>query len=225
MNGNSTLRLRDFVASREDPRILLLDVRLPVERAAVSLENRFFTVIHTPRPDVPKTLVALATLLGARHVVVVDELEAGARDAAHLLRSIEVDAAALENGLAGWVSAVVEESCEVHDALQVVSLVRVVSMLHSYILLEAGEAIVVNPSGCVDAFLAEFQRHRCRPIAVIDTEIRRQDVSCGPAICAITGVPYYVPERAPKRVGFAELSTRPSGELLVTAADVCITRT
>jgi hypothetical protein len=222
VNGDPILRLRDFMASCDDPRILLLDVRLPAERATLPLENRFFSVITTPRVHLQRTLVSLATLVGQRHVVVVDAFESHALDAARLLRSIEVDAAALEDGLAGWMSALVEESCEDHAELRLVSLARVTSPLHSYLLLEAGEAIVVNPTGCVDVFLAEFQRRRCRPIAVIDTSRRRGRLSCGPQLCAMTGVPYYEPGRAPTRVAFAELTARPNGMLAVSAADVCI---
>jgi rhodanese-related sulfurtransferase len=105
MHGDRIMPLREFVASLADARILVLDVRPPDERAVLPLENRFFAVIYAPRADLPKTLPAVATLVGQRHVVVVDDEEARARDAADLLRSIEVDADALEDGIAGWMWA------------------------------------------------------------------------------------------------------------------------
>jgi rhodanese-related sulfurtransferase len=223
MNADGIMHLCDFIASREDPRILVLDVRRPAERQAFSLSNRFFSVVYAPHEDLCTTIVPIATLVGQRHVIVVDTREEQALTASRLLQSIEVESAVLEGGLDGWRIALVEESAEAHGDVRIVALSRVACDLRSYIALASGEAIVVNPSGCVEAFLAEFKRQRCRPIAVVDTAFHRDRRSCGPEISALTGAAYYVPSTGPRaHVGFAALTVEPNGSLAVNFGDVCI---
>lgn len=236
MNADGIMHLSDFIASRDDPRILVLDVRRPPERRAFPLSNRFFSVVYAPHDDLSTTIVPIATLVGQRHVIVVDTQEAEALAASRLLQAIEVDATVLEGGLGGWRIALVEESAEAHGDVRLIALSRVACDLTSYIALAAGEAIVVNPSGCIDAFWAEFRRHRCRPIAIVDTALDADHRSCGPEISALTGAPYYVPAAAPStlpgmrsrliaspvQLGFAELSVESDGSLALRVADICI---
>lgn len=229
MNADGIIHLSDFIASRDDPRILVLDVRGAGERQAFPLRNRFFSVIYAPREELPASIVPLATLVGQRHVIVVDTLESQALAASRMLQSIEVDSAVLEGGLDGWRLALVEESAEVYGDVRVVALSRVSCDLRSYLVHSAGEAIVVNPSGSLDAFAAEFRRQRCRPIAVVDTTFPLDPRSCGPELCARTGARYYVPKGRPHRfpgmsgclvsspvqLGFASLTVEPNGSLAV----------
>jgi hypothetical protein len=236
MNADGIMHLADFIASRDDPRILLLDVRRAPERQQFPLSNRFFSVVYAPHDDLPATIVPIATLVGQRHVIVVDTQEAQALAASHLLHSIEVDADVLEGGVRGWRSALVEESSEVHGDVRIIALSRVACDLTSYIALAADEAIVVNPSGCVDAFLAEFRRHHCRAIAVVETRFDSEHRSCGPELCALTAAPYYVPAAMPgtlqpirrhsvagaTQLGFAELSIEANGSLVLRVGDLRI---
>jgi hypothetical protein len=53
--------------------------------------------------------------------------------------------------------------------------------------------------------------------------VQRNRDSCAHEICALTGAPYYVPDRAPSRVGFAMLTMQPNGSLAVNAAGVSAT--
>lgn len=236
MTADGIMHLSDFIASRDDPRILVLDVRRPPERQQFPLSNRFFSVVYAPHDDLPTRIVPIATLVGQRHVIVVDTQEAQALAASQLLQSIEVDSEVLEGGLRGWRIALVEESSEAHGDVRIIALSRVACDLTSYIALAAGEAIVVNPSGCVDAFLAEFRRHRCNAIAVVDTALDADHRSCGPELCALTGAPYYVPAATPGTVpgvrmrpvasttqlGFAELSVASDGSLALRVGDLRI---
>jgi hypothetical protein len=236
MNPDGIMHLADFIASRDDPRLLVLDVRRPPERQKFPLSNRFFSVVYAPHDDLCTTIVPIATLVGQRHVIVVDTQEAQALAVSQLLQSIEVDSAVLEGGLGGWRIALVEESSELHEDVRIITLSRVACDLTSYIALAAGEAIVVNPSGCVDAFLAEFRGHRCNAIAVVETALDADHRSCGPELSALTGAPYYVPAAAPSalravnsrpvasrlQLDFAELSVEADGSLALRVADVCI---
>ncbi|MGZ3518721.1 MAG: rhodanese-like domain-containing protein [Vulcanimicrobiaceae bacterium] len=190
MSAARPLHLHELVASREDGRMLLLDVRLPGERAAYPIDNPFFQVIYAPRIELPQRAWAVAKLVGARHVLVVDTHESHAEVAAALLRDAEVEAKALEGGFAGWLLAVVEESVEMHAGVRVVAVRRVAADLHSYILVESGDAILVNPSGAVECFMAEFSRHHCWPVAVIDTAFRCDRRSCALDISSLTGAQY-----------------------------------
>ena len=107
MSAPQAFHLRELLAAREDARLLLLDIRLPGERAEHPIENPFFQVIYAPRDELPQRACAVARLVGSRHVVVVDEYETRAESAAALLRGADVDALALEGGFAGWQTALV----------------------------------------------------------------------------------------------------------------------
>ena len=102
MSAERALLVCELVAAREDARLLLLDIRLPGERAEHPIENPFFQVVYAPRDELPQRTCSVARLLGNRHVVVVDDYEARAESAAALLRGVEVDALALEGGISGW---------------------------------------------------------------------------------------------------------------------------
>jgi hypothetical protein len=224
MNAERIMYLSDFIASRDDPRLLVLDVRNAGERQAFPLRNRFFSVIYTPRKELLATIVPLATLVGQRHVIVVDTLQVQALAASRLLQSIEVDSAVLEDGVDGWRLALVEESAEVHGEVRIVALSRVACNLRTYLVHAGGEAIVVNPSGSLEAFAAEFRRQRCRPIAIVDTTLPHQRQSCGAELCALTGARYYAPDNvsSPVRLGFAALTVEPNDSLIVEAGDLSI---
>jgi len=99
------MSLTDFAAAREDPRLLVLDTRLPEERLTLPLINPFNTVAYAPRASVGQDLMRLALLLSGRHVVVVDLSEEAAVAVARALQSADVHAMALERGLDGWRDA------------------------------------------------------------------------------------------------------------------------
>lgn len=99
------LSISDLLAACDDPRMLLLDVRLPAERAMLPLDNPVFSFIYEPRTDLQEDAWRLARLVGDRRVIVIDADEARAGAACDVLRRMEVDAQALEGGTAGWLEA------------------------------------------------------------------------------------------------------------------------
>lgn len=100
------LSVPELIAAHDDPRVLLLDVRLPAERAMLSLTNPVFTFMCTPRTDLPNDVLKLAQLVGSRRVIVLDSDEVRAGEACDMLRLMEVDAQALEGGTAGLLEAI-----------------------------------------------------------------------------------------------------------------------
>jgi hypothetical protein len=183
--------LTDFLDARNDPRLVIVDARAPTQRAEYDLFNPFFPVVYVPHDTTERQLDHMASVLGERHVVVVDVAESDAADIARVLRRLDLWAAPLERGLAGWKAAVVEESAEPHNTVNVIRLARIGYGLHSYILIEGGEAIVLNPSGDVECFVAELGRHACRPIAVVDSAIPHSHLSCGPDLSERIATEYF----------------------------------
>jgi hypothetical protein len=195
MHDTPTVSLRDLVAAADDPRLAVLDVRSPQERSARPLCNAFFPVVFAPGETLASNRFAVATLLGGRHVVAVAAEERGAAQAASLLREVEVDCRALEDGMRGWAAAIVRAWCETLDDLRVVALQRLATDRTSYLVVAAnGEALVLNPSGRVDCFVEELRRAGAAPIAVLDTLPTRDPLSCSDALCAQSGARYYGPD-------------------------------
>lgn len=218
MNALPIMSLRDFVAIHDDPRAVVLDARDRFERSTHGLSNPLVGVMYAPSSSLFETLERTATMLCGRHVIVIDSNEEHAIAAARLLRSIDVDAVALQDGFKGWLDAIVESRDEKRDDVEIVTLDRIAWDLHSYVLIESGEAIVVNPSGRPECFLREFERHACQPFAVVDTARAATRGSCGAAIAALTNCAYYVPDRSSaegESVGFAALDRLDDGTLAV----------
>lgn len=184
------LSLSAFVTIRDDPKALILDARDPVGRRARPLINSLLPVVYAPAATLAPQLERLAALLGPRHVIVVDEREEEAADDVRLLRSIDIEAAALQNGFAGWQAAVVEAGYETQEHLEVVTLERIAYGARSYLLTENGETVVIDPSGHAECFLAELERYACAVLAIVDTEAQRECGTCGPELAAMTGAEY-----------------------------------
>ncbi|MBV8638611.1 MAG: hypothetical protein JO322_11030 [Candidatus Eremiobacteraeota bacterium] len=100
--------LREFTRARDDPRVLLLDSRLPGERGACPLTDLRLNVIYASRWSIVDDAIHVAMLVGDRHVVVIDTDEADAAYVAHILRQAGVHAEALERGFCGWQDAQAE---------------------------------------------------------------------------------------------------------------------
>lgn len=169
MTAQPVMGLREFTKAREDSRLLLLDSRLPEERETQPLANPFFSVAYSPRATILHDAIHIAMIVGDRHVVVVDIDEADAARVAQTLREAGVAARPLERGLSGWQDALVEECVERRDDVEVVTLVRVSNGRRSYILIDEGEAVVVNAAGCGESFACELEEHHAKLIGTFDT--------------------------------------------------------
>jgi hypothetical protein len=200
MNAPLTVDLREFMSARDDPRLIVLDVRAPAVRSAYPLRNTLFPVLFVQHEALARDPLPIATLLGGRHVVVVDSEECGAVDAVRTLRYAEVECAALEDGVSGWSSAIVRIWSRQLGDLEIVALQRLSDSLCSYLLVRGGEAVVVDPRGRSECFIAELVRRRARAIAIVETASTQADSLCGRALAWRTGAAYYASgDRAPER--------------------------
>ena len=67
----------------------------------------------------------------------------------------------------------------------------------SYVLVSAGEAIIIDPSRNVRTYVDWIEKADARPVAVADTHVHADYISGGPAISREYGIPYYLhPKKA-----------------------------
>jgi len=94
--------LTRFLFSADDPRLVLLDIR-PHDELWMPLDNEFFPHVELPGGLASTRLPAVAATLCGRHVIVVGETEEAALCVSDELIARDVDAAALQDGIAGWI--------------------------------------------------------------------------------------------------------------------------
>lgn len=166
--------------------VMLLDVRSPEEFAqwripgAVNLPLP--RVLAGERPDVrPGVHVVTVCLHGAR--------SAKARDA---LAEDGDDVSSLEGGMVAWNS--VYDVAPVAAAAGVRQLRRVGKGCISYLVASEGEAVVIDPTMDVDAYIEAAEKLGARLVAILDTHAHADHVSGGRRLQVATGARYLAPE-------------------------------
>jgi hydroxyacylglutathione hydrolase len=86
----------------------------------------------------------------------------------------------------------------------------------SYVIADAGEAIVVDPAIAIDQYLELASRHRFGIAHVVETHTHADHVSGNRRLAALTGAEIHVSSGA--RPGFASLPLRPGDSLAVGSA-------
>ncbi|HET7815071.1 MAG TPA: hypothetical protein VFL13_11940 [Candidatus Baltobacteraceae bacterium] len=131
----------------------------------------------------------------------VHEDEERALDLDHVLKTLELQSWALENGEAGWNEALIEESADTYGELVVLTLNQLACNRRQYLIVHGACAIAVQPSGSLAALREEARHYGARVEAILDV---RHDLPIGVAY-DVSGV---------------RLSRRDAGALHVSA-DAC----
>lgn len=107
------------------------------------------------------------------------------------LRAQGLEAYSVRGGMAAWETVYVPRSLAPTATIErAVQLDRVGKGALSYVLVSAGEAVVVDPGRHVDRYDALLRELAARPVAVIDTHAHADYLSGGPAAAARWQVPY-----------------------------------
>lgn len=141
-------------------------------------------------------LLALRSLDGLgldsrRPVAVVCGHGNSSQRAALFLRAHGLEAYSVRGGMAAWEAVYVPRSLAATPTVErVAQLDRVGKGALSYVLVSAGEAVVVDAGRHVDRYEAVLAELGARPVAVIDTHAHADYLSGGRAAAARWRVPY-----------------------------------
>jgi len=211
----TTCPLTRFLFSADDPRLVLLDIR-PRDEHWVPLDNEFFPHVELPGGLSSTQLPAVAATLCGRHVVVVGKTEEAALRVTDELIARDVEAAALQGGIAGWFDALIERRVDEFGATLVAVIRRPALGIDSYVVANADHVLLVDPSGSIEATLAEARRFGKHIEAVVDTALHNGSASCAKELAVRCEALYYVPAQGVVRSELVDgiwLEPLPDGSL------------
>lgn len=203
--------------------VTVLDIREADEFRAWSIHgSRNVPVYHALAKRLDAPLVEQAKSLPTdRPVVAVCRAGVVSRRAAQVLQSLGFEAASLAGGIRGW-GAVTSEAAIPLDLPGTVAIQvrRNGKGCLSYVLGAGGEALVIDPSADVDAYLALASRHGMRIVSVLETHVHADHLSRARALARETGAALRLPEN--DRVAYPYAAVRdgdriPVGDLELEA--------
>ncbi len=102
-------------------------------------------------------------------------------------------AASLAGGMRAWMELVVpRELAAPAGAARLVQLDRIGKGALGYVLVSAGEAVVIDPPRHLEVIRSVLRDAAARLVAVADTHAHADYVSGGPALARAAGVPYFL---------------------------------
>ncbi len=192
--------LAERLARREH--LTVLDVRADAEWP---IEAPTATVRHVPAERALATSAELAAELEGP-VAVVCQRGLKAADVAAALRGAGADAALVSGGMRAWIGALQAWPVEVGlDGVEIVQVQRPGRGCLSYVVVSAGEAVVVDPAPDASFYITLAEQRGARITQVLDTHIHADHLSGARELCERTGARLRLSEPALERgVAFAD---------------------
>lgn len=204
--------------------LTVLDVRPAAERAEWSIPGSIHVDAYERlRAGDPSALDA-TTLPGDRPVVVVCAAGRTSLLAVDQLRARGIEAVSLAGGMKAWSLAWnVAEVPLAAVRTRVLQVRRTGKGCLSYLVANAGEALVVDAALDPRVYLELAEREGLRIVAVADTHVHADHLSRSRTLAAQAGAPLYVPEQ--RRVAYATAPLGDGSELRVGRAIVRVLHT
>lgn len=175
--------------------IHVLDVRAPARLATGRIDvvqaDRFHNIMASK-------LIALQTpgaigLPTDTPVAIVCARGNDSRVIAHHLNQLGYDAKSLRGGMERWMQTLVPRDLEPPPSLdRLVQFDRPGKGALGYLLISAGEALVVDPPRQAKPYLDAVRAAGARLVAVADTHVHADYISGAPALARSLGVPYHL---------------------------------
>jgi len=106
------------------------------------------------------------------------------------LREKGFDILSLAGGMDAW-----SEFYETHKltgAPEIHQIVRVAKGCICHVLIDDGEAVIIDAVRHLDPILTVLEKQRARPVAVLDTHLQADHISGGPELAKRFGIPYFI---------------------------------
>jgi glyoxylase-like metal-dependent hydrolase (beta-lactamase superfamily II) len=178
-----------------DEQLQIIDVRAPEHVAAGRID---IAPEHRSRNVRGSTLLSTTSLqdLGISSdppIVVVCGRGNDSAVVAQHLNGLGVRARSLAGGMAAWMKLSVPRRLESPPALDsLVQFDRVGKGALSYLLISAGEALIIDPPRDIRPHMHFIDDAKARLVAVADTHVHADYISGGPQVSHEHGIPYYL---------------------------------
>lgn len=180
--------------------IQVLDVRTPARVAGGRIDlvprERFHNIVGSRLLTI--TAPAAIGLRPEAPVAVVCGHGNSSRPAALHLNRLGYSARSLRGGMAAWMLLTLPRRLPTTPSLDaLVQFDRVGKGALGYLLVSDGEAVIIDPSRQVDAYVDAARQHGATVVGVADTHCHADYISGGPTLARRLAVPYYLhPEDA-----------------------------
>jgi len=172
-------------------RIQIIDVRRPSSIAPVGLMPPGLNIVGSTLlgyTDLGETGVDAST-----PAVVICARGNDSRVAAHHLNRLGAHAQSLAGGMTAWMKLSVPRTVTPPPSLdRLVQFDRVGKEALSYVLISAGEALIIDPPRDADSLLRYIDDEGATLVGVADTHVHADYISGATAIARARGVPYYL---------------------------------
>ncbi len=176
--------------------IHVLDVRAPERLAAGRVEPVPEDRFHNVRGSEFVNLADPASAIGldpAHPVAVVCGNGSDSRSIAMMLEQRGYQAWSLRGGITAWMSVVIPRELEPPPGFdRLIQFDRIGKGALGYLLVAAGEALVIDPSQDWTPYVEAASSAGARIVAVADTHVHADYISGAPDMSRALGVPYYL---------------------------------
>lgn len=125
-------------------------------------------------------------------VVVVCAKGNASKDAAAILNEHGYQAVSLTGGMGAWSAFYHPVTIAQDENLELIQIIRPGKGCLSYMLISAGEAVVVDAARHTDVYVDLANRHNARIQYVLDTHCHADHISGGPELSAQSGSSYWI---------------------------------
>lgn len=163
---------------------LLVDVREPSEHLEWSIPGS----VNIPLADLPR-----AKLPSAENLVVYCATGPRSVTAQQILEERGLPAAFLEGGMTAWNGVYQHVRIETGSGSAIIQIQRVGKGCLSYLVVNEGDAVAIDPTVDVHEFVHAAHSHGARIVAVLDTHAHADHASGARELTALTGAKYFAP--------------------------------
>ncbi|WP_251637975.1 MBL fold metallo-hydrolase [Sporosarcina sp. NCCP-2716] len=184
--------------------LFILDVRTEDAFADWKLEGGSFSYLNVPYFDLLDGVEGIADQLpDDRDILVVCAKEGSSEMVADMLSEAGIGAAYLKGGMQAWSDYLRPvKIAELESGGELYQFVRLGKGCLSYMVIDQGQAAVIDATRMADVFLAFAAEKEAVITHVFDTHLHADHISGGRAIAAAAGAAYYLPARDAAEVVF-----------------------
>ena len=201
---------------------MVLDIRPPAEYEAWHIEGAINLPVYDSLKagDVEAAVKAFESLPTDRPLVAVCRAGFISQKAVHILERMHRPVVSLQGGMRGWGAVWTEARVPLPSApsATLLQVRRNGKGCLSYVLIDGGQAAVVDPSVSTDAYLALAARHGARVTMVLETHVHADHLSRARDLALHTMAELVYPEN--DRVTFLYKAVRHGDRLRVGSVEV-----
>lgn len=176
-----------------DDQLLVLDIRHEDEFESWHIPDSVnIDVYDTLKESPERAQSALESLPQDKEIVTVCAAGAVSDTATTVLTDLGYEAMTLEDGMRGWSRVHLAADLPVTGPDQLIQVARPGTGCLSYVLIDGGEAVVVDPSQYIQNYLDLIEAHGATLMAVLETHAHADHISGAQELARNHDVPHYL---------------------------------